>query len=67
MIAALRERRGRVLPLPEEYVAACTFHDPAEAYRKQFYPGARLGRDNEVVFETRDYFEILRWLGFMTR
>jgi D-amino peptidase len=57
---------GRVLSLPDEFNMRLTFTSGAEAYRKSFYPGARLVSDTQVEFGSTQYFEILRFLGFMT-
>jgi D-amino peptidase len=62
---AVRERAGGVLALPPEFHVRATFTTAAEAYRRSFYPGAVLGSDIDVVFESRDYFDVLRFLGFM--
>ncbi len=63
---ALRTKAGRCLPLPREFHVRVVFTSGAEAYRKSFYPGARLPADTEIVFETKEYFEVLRLLKFMT-
>lgn len=55
----------RPLPLPEQFQIRLTFKDPAEAYRKSFFPGASLEEDCQIAFESPDYFEILRLLKFM--
>lgn len=63
---ALKERAGRVLPLPADFHTRLTFRDANEAYRKSFFPGATLASDLDVTFETKNYFEVLRFLKFMT-
>lgn len=63
---AVRERKGRVLPLAERFDTRVEFKDPTEAFRRSFYPGARLEDHRAVRFETPDYFEVLRFLQFMT-
>jgi D-amino peptidase len=63
---AVSGKAGRVLLLPPEFNLRVTFTSGAEAYRKSFYPGARLVTDTQVEFGARQYFEILRFLGFMT-
>jgi D-amino peptidase len=62
---AIAGKAGRVLPLPKEFNMRLTFTSGAEAYRKSFYPGARLVSDTQVEFGATQYFEILRFLGFM--
>lgn len=63
---AVGSKAGRVLPLPSEFHMRLTFTTGAEAYRKSFYPGARLVSETQVEFDSAQYFEILRFLGFMT-
>jgi D-amino peptidase len=63
---ALVTRRGQVLLLPNAFDLDITFREGAEAYRRSFYPGARLVDDTRVQFHSEDYFECLRLLQFMT-
>jgi D-amino peptidase len=63
---ALREGGRNVLKLPDGFQVELDFRDPPEAYKKSFYPGARQTGDQTVAFETKDYFEVLRLLRFMT-
>ena len=63
---AVAGKVGCVLPLPKEFHIRITFTSGAEAFRRSFYPGAILASDTDVTFETRDYFEVLRLLAFMT-
>ena len=58
--------KSTVLPLPSEFRVQVHFRDHVEAFRRSFYPGAVLVGDYEVRFETRDYFDVLRLLQFMT-
>ncbi|CAN7611926.1 M55 family metallopeptidase [Brucella pseudogrignonensis] len=41
------------------------FNNPCDAYRASFYPNACSNGPRSVLFETTDYFEILRALRFM--
>jgi len=63
---AVSGKAGQVLPLPAEFSLRVSFTSGAEAYRRSFYPGARLVSDTQVEFRSAQYFEILRFLGFMT-
>lgn len=62
---AVEQKAGHVLSLPAEFTMRLTYTAAAEAYRKSFYPGAKLVADNQVEFGSAEYFEILRFLGFM--
>ena len=66
MARAVRDKAGRVLPLPKRFDVALEFHDHAEAYRRSFYPGARPEGDFGVGFQSENWFEVLRLLKFMT-
>lgn len=63
---AVRSPMPKPLALPDRFQLRVTFRDPADAYRKSFYPGAKLAGDQDLAFETTDYFEVLRLLKFMT-
>lgn len=64
---AVRDRaRKPIVALPEAFKVRITFRDPAEAYRRSFYPGCRWEQDTDVTYETTDGFELLRLMKFMT-
>jgi D-amino peptidase len=50
--------------LPDRFAVDIEYHDSCTAYGKSFYPGARLEEDRRVLFETDDYFEVLRLIAF---
>ena len=50
--------------LPERFAVEIQYKDPCRAYARSFYPGARLDDDRTLVFETEQYFEVLRLLQF---
>ncbi len=52
--------------LPSEWRLEVIYKEQKEAYRSGFYPGARLESPHLVSFESKDYYEILRALGFLT-
>lgn len=56
--------RGR-LPLPDQFRIEVRFKQHPRAYAGQFYPGARQLDAHTVGFETRDYFEALRFFFFV--
>jgi D-amino peptidase len=65
--AALRsDRAGHVQPRSERYELAIRFSHHTIAYRKAFYPGARLDDPETLVFESDDFFEVARLLKFMS-
>jgi D-amino peptidase len=39
--------------------------DARDAYRRAFYPGARLIDPVTIGFETREWFEVMRLLQFV--
>jgi len=53
-------------PLPSRFAVEVGYKDHAKAYRASFYPGASLSGASAVTFETGDYFEVLRFLLFVT-
>lgn len=67
MTTAMRGASGMApMKLPSSFDLRVTFHNPNEAYRRSFFPGCRLEDDTDVIFSTKEYFEILRALKFMT-
>ena len=66
MERAVRDRAGRVVPIPAELDVEIGFHHHAEARRRAYYPGASLDGPTTVRFQAADWFEVLRLLRFMT-
>lgn len=75
-VAAARIREGMQAALEDDVASCCLtlpkrfeleirYKEPAHAYAKGFYPGARQTDDNAVSFETADYFEVLRAIQFL--
>jgi len=55
-----------LLPLPEHFHVEITYHrNHADAYRAAFYPGVKADGPHSVVFDTDDYFEVLRMMMFV--
>ncbi len=52
--------------LPDRFAVEVGYKDHAKAYRASFYPGASLSGPSAVTFEAGDYFEVLRFLMFVT-
>lgn len=51
--------------LPPEFSLEISYNFHGHAYRKSFYPGAQQTSPKNVVFESRDYFEIVRAISFL--
>ena len=52
--------------LPKHFKLELSFKNHAKAFRTSFYPGAKQVSSTNVVFESNDYFEVLRMLLFTT-
>ena len=53
------------IALPDKFYIQIGFVNHAKAYKASFYPGIKKESTTEVVFETTDYFEVLRMLSFV--
>lgn len=62
---ALKADLSRCLvPLPEHFRLEYRYRQHARAYRASFYPGANKLDDHTILFESDNYFEILRYMLF---
>ncbi|MGB1236751.1 MAG: M55 family metallopeptidase [Pseudomonadales bacterium] len=52
--------------MPEHFEVRICYNEPVSAYRAAFYPGVSHIADRTVAFASRDYFEVLRLLAFVT-
>jgi D-amino peptidase len=50
--------------LPEYFTVKLTYFDIKDAYKASFYPGSKLVSPKIVLFETKNYFDVLRLLIF---
>jgi D-amino peptidase len=50
--------------LPEHFQVEIQFKDHMKAYKASFYPGASQTDPESILFETNEYFEVLRMLMF---
>jgi len=57
--------RNCQIKLPEHFKIELSFRRHIQAYRSSFYPGIRQLSPTDLLFETEDYFEILRMLMFV--
>ncbi len=53
------------ITLPDAFRVEIDYRDPMSAYRASFFPGTSLTGTRALVFETEDYFEVLRLLQFV--
>jgi D-amino peptidase len=60
------EGRARPLAMPERFTLEITYRDPVLAHRHRWYPGAEHVGERTIRFETRDYFDVLRMLNYVT-
>lgn len=61
-----RPLRMRAAVLPPRFDVQVVRKDARDAYRRAFYPGARLVDPMTIGYETDDWFEVLRLLQFVT-
>ncbi len=54
-----------VKPLPQNFQLEVEYKHPPDAYENSFYPGAKLQGEQSVIFETNDWFEVIRALSFI--
>ena len=54
-----------VKPLPEHFQLEVEYKHPPDAYENSFYPGAKLQSEQSVIFETNNWFEVMRTLWFI--
>ena len=50
--------------MPDSFMLEASYKAHPRAYRNSFYPGAFLRDANTVVFESDDFYEILRFMHF---
>ena len=53
------------LTLPEQFTVEIEYKDHAIARKSSFFPGAVLKKPHAIVFESQDYFEVLRLFSFV--
>lgn len=54
-----------IIPLPERFEVELSFVNHSNAYKASFYPNMKKISATNVLFETNDYFEVLRMLAFV--
>jgi len=53
------------ISLPEKFNVEISFLNHTKAYRSSFYPGMVKKSSTNLLFETNEYFEVLRMLAFV--
>jgi len=51
--------------LPDQFEAELSFHDHIRAERSSWYPGVKRKNENTVIFESNNFFEVLRTLKWI--
>jgi len=54
-----------IIPLPDRFKVELSFANHSNAYKASFYPNMKKISTTNVLFETDDYFEVLRMLSFV--
>lgn len=55
-----------LLPMQDRWSVEVTYGNPVKAYRHQWYPGARHIENRTIRLDTSDYFDVLRFLNYVT-
>ena len=56
---------GMSVPLPQRFAATVRYKEHKDAYRRSFYPGARLEDSKTISFDAEDWYEVLRFCHFV--
>ena len=56
---------GMSVPLPQRFAATVRYKEHKDAYRRSFYPGARLEDSKTISFAAEDWYEVLRFCHFV--
>jgi D-amino peptidase len=64
--SALKGEANRCrVKLPSSFSVAISYKDHHKAYKASFYPGMKMVSSTTVLYETDDYFEVLRAMSFV--
>ncbi len=55
-----------IIPLPEKFNLEIEYTKTQFAYKNSFYPGVSLQNPKTIQFSATDYFEVMRFLAFVT-
>ena len=61
-----RERKACRIEVPKSFAVEIVYKDARVAYRKSWYPGAKLASPNCVALELDEIFEVMRFVQFMS-
>jgi len=64
-LALRQDLKDSLGKLPEEFELEVCYRKPEEAERFSYYPGVRKISDNTLVYQSKDYFEVLRTFNFI--
>lgn len=56
---------GALCTMPDHFTVDICYRQHPVATKRSFYPGCKKIDDNTIRFETKDYFEVLRAIGFL--
>lgn len=63
---AVREHGGKkAISLPETFYLELCFKEHGYANQMSYYPGMKKKDANTLIYESKDYFEVLRMIGFV--
>lgn len=62
---AVRRAADCPVPMPDYFTSSIRYRDHKDAYRRSFYPGARLEDDKTISFGTDNWYEMLRFYHFV--
>ena len=63
--ALSKDLSNNIVELPKHFVVEIEYKRFIDAYNASFYPGCKLVNSDTVVFETDDYYEVVRALKFI--
>jgi D-amino peptidase len=63
--AVKQDRESCMYPIPSEFIVEICFKEQSKTASAGFYPGAVQTDFNFIRFETRDFFEVLRFFHFV--
>lgn len=63
--ALRQDLSGARITLPEEFVVEISYKEHVNSAKPSYYPGMKRKDPHTVVFQTKDYFEVLRMINFV--
>lgn len=63
--ALQQDLSNSLIRLPESFEVEICFKEHAHSAKPSYYPGMKRKDSHTVIFETRDYFEVLRMINFV--